>query len=105
MQLDFKAIQENVDRHNAEKAQAFNDRFQNLREKQQAHDEEINRLLAASASRESERKRQEMESKIQEEIAAASEAIREKYAKESPAEWNEGKVERALKKLAKSFSE
>lgn len=104
MELDFNAMQENVARHNAEKAQAFNNRFHEIKEKQKLHDEEINRLLTASANRERETKRQEMECRIQEETSVAAEAIRAKYEKESPADWNEGKYAKALRQFVKNLN-
>ena len=103
MELDFKAMQEAADRHAAESEQAFKDGLRAMRERQEARGNELTRIMAKAGEQESERKRQEMERKIEEETAAATEAIRAKYAKEAPAEWNESKTEKAYRQLAKSL--
>ncbi len=105
MQIDFNAIKAAADNHAAESKQAFNDSLQAMREKREAKNDEIYQLLSKTAEKESESNRQEMEQKIQEEIAAASEAIRAKYEKETPAEWNEGKYAKALKQFVKNLNE
>ena len=103
MELDFNKMQEAADRHAAESEQAFKDGLRAMREKQEARDNEIARLMAKAGEQESERKRQEMERKIEEQTAAAAETIRAKYAKEAPAEWNENATDKALRQLAKSL--
>lgn len=103
MELDFKAMQEAADRKAEESKQAFNDYMAGMIEKNEALQAEINRLLAKAHEQESERKRQEMERKIEEETAAAAEAIRAKYEKEAPADWNESKETKALRELAKNL--
>ena len=63
MELDLKAMQEAADRHAAKREQAFNDSLRAMRERQEARNNEITRLMAKAGEQESERKRQEMERK------------------------------------------
>lgn len=103
MELDFTAMQESEKKHAEESKQAIFDGLQAMTKKEQERQAEINRLFAKAHEQESKRKQQEMERKIEEETAAAVEAIRAKYEKEAPAEWNESKTTKAYRKLAKSL--
>ena len=59
----------------------------------------ITELLAKIGERQKEQKRQEYAAKVKEETDAAVEAIRAKYAKEAPAEWNESPEDKARRQL------
>lgn len=75
-----------------------------VREREGAERAKMNRLFDKAAKKESGQKQQEMKRKIEEENAATAEAMRVKYAKEAPAEWNESEADKALRRFVKSLA-
>ncbi len=104
MELNFKEMQAAAEQHIAEQQEAFMDAMQKMSAHTRKKQEAMDNLLRKAGERESERKRQEMETKIEEESEAAISAIREKYRKSSPAEWNENDVDKALKRLVATLA-
>ena len=99
MQLDIEAIMESADRIEKEKTQAFLD---DLRATRDAKDgmAPLMDLLGEQISKEN---RQKAEREAEQEAAAAAEAVRAKYAKEAPAEWNENETDKAYRAMLRGI--
>jgi len=74
--------------------QAFLDGLRAMNEARAEYQSEINRLLGMLQEQEKEELRQQMERKIEAEAEASAENVRNEYAREHPAEWNESETDK-----------
>lgn len=101
--IDYEAMKEAAKQHAEEEKQEFKGFLRDMNEKRAKKAEALNDLLSKTADMLDEKRRLEMERKQKEETAAAAEAIRAKYEKENPAEWNESPKRKAMKGLLKDL--
>jgi hypothetical protein len=84
---------------NKESTQELRKYLKELREQKAKTETTAARLFKKLGRVISEERRERMENEIESEAQEAAEAIRAKYEKEAPAAWNEGKTNKAYKRL------
>lgn len=102
-EIDLEAMQKAKEDAEKKRNDAFSDYKQRLTAQEKQRSDFIGNLFKKMQEKEDKRRQREMEMKIKEETAAAEAAIKKKYEKEGPAEWNEDESRKEFRQLARTL--